>query len=185
MEFTRYIWRLYAESKPGREAIAKSADSFLDAVSIDGMMWRWPLHRRDSEGDPIQVEDESFKADLRVVVGSWLAEKRVDSEESAIGLFTRIVDDGIEMTQEQSAEPRFYYFAGADSEDQVFSNIAGISLALHRAFPEHLSVQAPIRPVFRYLRCVYNSDSEASRKNAEARSRPLLPRCESSSTGIS
>ncbi|MGA2597540.1 MAG: restriction endonuclease subunit R [Bryobacteraceae bacterium] len=41
------------------------------------------------------------------------------------------------MTQEQSAEPRFYYFAGADSEDQVFSNIAGISLALHRAFPEY------------------------------------------------
>lgn len=137
MEFTRYIWRLYAASKLGCEAIAKNADSFLDAVSIADMMWRWPLHRRDSEGDLIQLEDESFEADLRVVVGSWLAEKTVDSEETAIALFTRIVDGGIEMTQEHGEEPRFYYFAGADSEDQVFSNIAGISLALHRAFPQY------------------------------------------------
>src|ERR1039457_3867495 len=137
MEFTHYIWRLYADSERGREAIAKTAESFLDVDSIDDMMWQWPLHKLDSEGEPIQIEGEFVEADLRVAVRGWLCEEKVDSDEAARSLFTKLVDAGIEMSQEKDGERRFYYFAGEGWEDQVFSNIAAISLALHEAFPEH------------------------------------------------
>jgi hypothetical protein len=137
MEFTQYIWRLYAYSERGQEAIAKTAESFLDTASTNDMMWRWPLHRLDSEGEPVQLEDEFVEADLRTVVRSWLREQTVDSDESATSLFTGIVDEGIEMWQEADGERRFYYFGGEGSEEEVYSNIAGVSLALHEVFPEH------------------------------------------------
>ena len=68
MEFTRYIWELYAASECGRGAISQPAEAF--AGSTDGeadalTLFRAPFFRVGSNGDLTPIENEFVETDVR------------------------------------------------------------------------------------------------------------------------
>jgi hypothetical protein len=93
VEFTRYIWELYAASDCGRAAIAKPADAY--AASGDGeadelLRFRFPLCRDGPDGDPIPIENEFVEADIRDDLRTCLSGRIVNDAETAELLFNRV-----------------------------------------------------------------------------------------------
>lgn len=140
VEFTRYIWELYAASDGGRAAIAKPAEAF--ASSSDGeadalFRLRAQLFRDAPDGDLIPIEGEFGETDVRPDVRTYFSGRVVNDAESAKLLFAELVDEGLTLSFEADGETRFYGFGGKGLEDDVFSNIEAFSVAPYGMLPEY------------------------------------------------
>lgn len=140
MEFTRYIWELYAASDRGRAAIAKPAEAF--AGSSDGevdalLRFRYQLFRDVPDGDLIPIEDDFAENDVRDDLRTGFSDRVVNDAETAKLLFTELVDEGLKLSFEEAGEARCYCLGGKEFEDEVFGNIEALSLGLYNLFPEY------------------------------------------------
>jgi len=140
MEFTRFIWELYAASDLGRAAIMKPAGAF--AGSTDGeadvlARFRVPLFRDGPEGDLVQIEDEFVETDIREDLRICFSDRAVSDPAAAKLLFTELVDKGLSLSFEEDGHTKLYFYGGSGFEDEVFSNIEAFSLGLYSLFPEY------------------------------------------------
>src|ERR1017187_3340661 len=122
MEFTRYIWELYAASDCGRAAIAKPSEAY--AVSTDGeadalFRFRVQIFRDAPDGDLIPIENEFSETDVGRDVRTCFSGRVVNDAESAKLLFTELVDEGLTLSFEEDGETRSYGFGGKDLEDEI------------------------------------------------------------------
>ena len=100
MEFTRYIWELYADSDCGRAAIAMPAESF--AGSRDRLVrggaeepiafaFRAQLFREGPDGEPLPFEGELLEVDVREDIRTCFADREINDTDAARALFTELV----------------------------------------------------------------------------------------------
>src|SRR5258708_37964664 len=97
MEFTRYMWQLYADSEQGRAALASSTESFLLGDSLPPLVRQAQLCERSADGNLDPIDNEFVEADVRDDVRTSLTEDKGDSADAARTLFTGIVDEGLLM----------------------------------------------------------------------------------------
>jgi len=140
MEFTRYIWELYAASDYGRAAIAKPAEAF--AAGSDGeadalSAFRVQLFREGPDGDLIPNENDFGETDVREDLRTCFSGRAIDDPEAAKLLFTELVDKGLNLSLEGDGETFFYCLGGKEFEDDIFANIGAFSLGLYGLFPEY------------------------------------------------
>ena len=140
MEFTRYVWNLYAASDCGRAATAKPAEVF--AGSSDGevdalLRFRYPLFRDVPDGDVIPIEDGFAENDVRDDLRTGFSDRVVNDAETAKLLFTELVDEGLKLSFEEAGEARCYFLGGEEFEHEVFGNIEALSLGLYNLYPEY------------------------------------------------
>ena len=138
MEFTKYIWNLYAASDCGLAAIAKPADSFAAAgFDADPFALRVQLFRSCADGEPVAIGGEFAEANALDDVRTYFSDKEVKNADAAKSLYTDLVDKGLTLSFEEEGEERLYYHGGRGFEDDIFSNVEAFSLALYDVFPEH------------------------------------------------
>lgn len=138
MEFTRYIWELYAASERGRAAIAKPAEAFAGgAGEADEFFLRVQLFRSGADGEPAPIEGEVLEVSVREDIRTCFSGKEIKDGDAARAIFTELVDQGLTMFSDEGGHRRLYYLGGEDFEEEVFSNIDAFSLGLHDVFPEY------------------------------------------------
>ena len=140
MEFTRYIWELYAASEYGRAGIVQPAESF--AAGSDGeadalFVFRAPLFRDAPDGALIPIENEFAETDVRDDLRTCFSGQIVNDAEGAKQLFTELVDKGLTLSLDENGETHSYCLGGRDFEDEIFSNIEAFSVGLYGLFPEY------------------------------------------------
>ena len=122
MEFTRYIWELYAASECGRAAIAKPAETFADgAGEADGFFLRVQLFRSGADGEPAPIEGEILEVSVREDIRTCFSGKEIKDGDAARAIFTELVDQGLTMFSDEGGDRRLYYLGGEDFEEEVFS----------------------------------------------------------------
>lgn len=140
MEFTRYIWDLYATSDSGHAAISSPAASFAgEGTGLNPFALRLPVFRSDPDGEPAHVDGEFVDFDVREEVRTYFSEELVNDASAAKALFTALVDEGLSVSFDENGEDRSYFFAGEEFEDEIFSNIEGVSLAFYDLFPDYFA----------------------------------------------
>ena len=136
MEFTRYIWEMYAASDGGRAATAKSAEAYAcgDGEADELLRFRFPLCRDGPDGDPIPIENEFVETDIRDDLRTCFSGRVVNDAETSELLFTELVDNGLRLPFQADGETSYHCL---EFESEVFGNIEALSLGLYGLFPEH------------------------------------------------
>jgi hypothetical protein len=135
VDFTRYIWELYATSDCGRAAIAKPADSYAAAAfGSDPFLLSLRVFRRGPDDDPSPIEGEFVEISLREEIQACLSGE-VNDAATARSLFETFVDEGLEISLEDDGE-ELCFLGGQGFEEEVFSNIEAFSLTLYVSFPQ-------------------------------------------------
>ena len=138
MEFTRYIWELYATSDCGRAAIVKPAEAFAARGGETGAFaFRAPLFRETPGGDLAPVENDFIDTDVRDDLRTCFSDRTIHDADAAKSLFSELVHDGLTLSMNENGESRFYLLGGEGFEDEIFSDVEAFSLGLYNLFPEH------------------------------------------------
>lgn len=138
MEFTRYIWELYAASDCGRAAMAKPAEAFTSGGGeMDSFDLRVQVFRPGADGDPVPVEGEVVEVKVRDVIQTCFSDQEINDTDAATALFTELVDEGLRVFPDAGDDTRFYYLGGEEFEDEISSNIGDLSLGLYDSFPKY------------------------------------------------
>jgi hypothetical protein len=138
MEFTQYIWDLYAASETGRAAVSRPPESFGE-FHPEWAEWRVQTYRPTADEGIEPIEDDFAVANIFDDVRLCLASKTPDSLRAADELFESMIDEGLEICPEDDNEDRFYIHGATGFEDEIFSNIEVFSLTLFKVFPEYFA----------------------------------------------
>lgn len=142
MEFNRFLWNLYRNSKEGRSAIERDVSGHLASVPELGQTASFQMFFcEESNGEA--AEDGICgreKVDLRGMIRDYAADCTVTDLNDADHLFTEMADSGVEWPFTAEGRNFVRVFAGgqidATGYGDVFGSIDSVSAGLHDAHPE-------------------------------------------------
>lgn len=142
MEFNRFLWNLYRDSKEGRSAIERDVSGHLASVPERGQTASFQMFFCEVSND--EAVENGFsgveEVDLRKMIGAYAAECAVTDLDDAEHLFTEIADDGVVWPFIADGKSFVRVFAGGQGDvtgySDVFGSIDSVSAGLHDAHPE-------------------------------------------------
>ncbi len=146
MEFNRFLWNLYRDSKEGRLAIGRDVSGHLAAVPKLGQTAPFQMFFYEvSEGEAVENGICEFaEVDLRGMIRDYAAECIIADLAIAEQFFTDMADDGVKWPFTDGGKSFIRFFAGGrnDASDysDVFRSIDTVSAGLHASHPEFFAL---------------------------------------------
>lgn len=144
MQFNRFVWSLYRDSKDGNAAIARTLSDHFKAIPAfreSAAFTHNMLYCEVANDEAVEGGTSGFEeVNLRELIKEFAAEQSVVDIDAAEKLFTEIANEYVVWTYENQGKTFGRVFGGGNYNPacyaNIFSSIDGLSAGLHDAHPE-------------------------------------------------
>lgn len=144
MQFNRFIWGLYRDSRNGKAAVERNLSEHIhsDPTNWFSKAFSHKMYYCEvSNGEIVENGISGFEeVNLRELIKAFAAERVVTDVNTAEKLFTEIVDEYVIWPYEKQGKNFERVFGGGSDNPafyaDIFGSIDGVSAGLHDAHPE-------------------------------------------------
>ena len=141
MEFNRFLWNLYRNSREGRAAIGQNVAEFIEPDTLSFGVEAFVRQLSYYEMSNGEVMEHWAEVNLRQEIKKYAAKQVITCLDEAEKLFTHIADEVIPFPIDNDDGKGYRADFGGGKDDpkyysDVITNIDGVSAGLHDAHPE-------------------------------------------------
>lgn len=146
MEFNRFLWNLYRDSKEGRLAIERDVSGHLASIPKLGQTTSFQIFFYEESNSEVMENgiDGLEEIDLRGMIRDYAAERTIADLDSAEHFFIDMTDVGVERPFTAGGRSFIKVFGGGQIDvtyySDIFGSIDSISAGLHDCHPEFFAL---------------------------------------------